>query len=396
MDIAKYLVTPEHRPISCIEMQTTGEPTRIVFEGYPDLSGTLLEQRVEAKNKHDHIRRRLMLEPRGHFDMYGAVLRPQTELTQSGEAHIGVLFMTNEGYSTMCGHATIALGRFLLDTHDLNAFPRRNDIKHDAATKTAILNLHNPSGLLKVTVPVNDDGSASDPNRPVSFISVPSFATGVDVTISLPPAYQWSELEGKSKDIQVDFAYGGAFYCMVSSTELGFPYGLRNGELDQLDKATTLLKRYINSNPALSKYFRHPEHDDLGFLYSIMVVDESRHVPGSEVGLCFFANQQIDRSPTGGGVAARAALAYAKGDRKLNETWEYHSLVSAAGQGPAFKGTVVEELPEKHPEIYGPLVRVKGEGCAFYTGFSTYAVEKEDPLGDGGFLFKDCQHVTSV
>ncbi|KEF63690.1 uncharacterized protein A1O9_01668 [Exophiala aquamarina CBS 119918] len=394
MDIAKRLVTPEHRPISCIEMQTTGEPTRIVFEGYPDLSGTLLEQRAEAKAKHDHLRRRLMLEPRGHFDMYGAVLRPETELTKSGEAHVGVLFMTNDGYSTMCGHATIALGRFLLDTHDLNVFPCRNDIKHDPETKTAIVNLHNPSGLLKVTVPVNNDGSASDPSRPVSFISVPSFATGIDVKISLPPARQWRGLEGRSKDIRVDFSYGGAFFCIVSSRELGFSDELKTKDLDQLDKATALLKAHINSDLALSKYFRHPEHDDLGFLYSVIVVDDSRNVPGSEVGLCFFSNQQIDRSPTGGGVAARAALAYAKGDRKLNESWEYHSLVSAAGYGPAFKGTVVEVLAEKYPEIHGPLVRIKGEGYAFYTGFSTYAVETKDPLGDDGFVFKDCQPVT--
>ncbi|KAK5046519.1 hypothetical protein LTR84_008322 [Exophiala bonariae] len=391
MDIARCLVTPEHRPISCIEMQTTGEPTRIVFEGYPELSGTLLEQRAEAKRKYDHIRRRLMLEPRGHFDMYGAVLRKETELTKSGEAHIGVMFMTNDGYSTMCGHATIALGRFLLDTHDLNTFPRRNEVKHDPMAKTALVNLHCPSGLLKVTVPVNDDGSASDPSRPVSFLSVPSFATGIDVTILVPPEYQWTELQGKSKEIHVDFSYGGAFYCMVSATELGFPARLENDKVDQLDKATALLKKYINSTPDLYKYFRHPGHDDLGFLYSIMVVDDTAKARGSEVGLCFFANQQIDRSPTGGAVAARVALAYAKGNRQLGEAWAYHSLVSASGHGPPFLGTVVEELPERYPEIPYPLVRVMGEGQAFYTGFSTFAVEEEDPLGDGGFVFKDCK-----
>lgn len=391
MDIAKQLVTPEHQPISCIEMQTTGEATRIVFEGHPELSGTLLEQRAEAKSKYDHIRRRLVLEPRGHFDMYGALLRKETELTRTGEAHIGVLFMTNDGFSTMCGHATIALGRFLLDTHDLNAFPRRNEIQHDPETKTALLNLHCPSGLLKVTVPVIHDGSASDPTRPVSFISVPSFATGVDVTVSLPPAFQWNELDGKSKDIRVDFAYGGAFFCIVSASELGFPDGLGNENLARLDNATALLKRYVNSTQTLRKYFWHPAHDDLGFLYSIMVIDDAAKTPGSEVGLCFFANQAVDRSPTGSGVAARAALAYAKGDRKLGETWEYHSLVSASGLGPAFRGTVTEEIPERHAEIPYPMVRVKGEGQAFYTGFGTYAVEKEDPLGDDGFVFKDCK-----
>jgi len=98
--------------IRCIEMHTTGEPTRIVYAGYPALSGTLLEQRALASEKYDHLRRRLILEPRGHRDMYGAVLRQSTELVDAGLADIGVIFMTNDGYSNMCGHATIALGRF--------------------------------------------------------------------------------------------------------------------------------------------------------------------------------------------------------------------------------------------------------------------------------------------
>jgi trans-L-3-hydroxyproline dehydratase len=97
--------------ITSVEMHTTGEPTRIIINGYPALSGTLLQQRAEALAKHDHIRKRLMLEPAGHSDMYGAILCRRTELTDNGGAHIGVLFTHNDGYSTMCGHATIALGR---------------------------------------------------------------------------------------------------------------------------------------------------------------------------------------------------------------------------------------------------------------------------------------------
>ena len=86
------------RSIRTVDMHTIGEPTRIVFEGYPEIRGTLLEQRAAAQAKHDHIRKTLMLEPRGHREMYGAILRQETELTRTGEAHIGVLFTTNEGY----------------------------------------------------------------------------------------------------------------------------------------------------------------------------------------------------------------------------------------------------------------------------------------------------------
>ena len=142
----------KYKTISSIDMHTCGEPTRIVYKGYPPMSGQLQEQRSQAKSRHDHVRRQLMLEPRGHADMYGAILRSETELVATGDAHIGVLFMHNEGYSTACGHATIALGRFLLDTHDLSIFPKRNELKVDAATKTVQLNLHPPCGLVKVTV----------------------------------------------------------------------------------------------------------------------------------------------------------------------------------------------------------------------------------------------------
>lgn len=393
MDLLRLLPDTSGNSISCIDMHTTGEPTRVIVKGYPRLTGTLLEQRAQAKAEYDHVRRRLMLEPRGHYDMYGAILRPETELTQSGEAHIGVLFTTNDGYSTMCGHATIALGRLLLDTHDLDVFPRRNDIKHDAETRTATLNLHAPCGLLRVSVPVNEHGSASDPTRPVCFVSVPSFATGTDVVLSIPEEYQWPEITGRSERIRVDFAYGGAFYCFVSAQDLGFPQGLHGRDLDRLRVATASLKSYLTTGSGYTAYFEHPDHADLGFLYGVIVTDglnsTTETEDGSEVGICFFANQEIDRSPTGSGVAARAALAIHKGERNIGERWTYHSLVSRENKGPGFVGTVVEEVstPKSDPASASRQWRVRVEGKAFYTGVSTFLVEEEDPLGDDGFVF---------
>ncbi len=93
--------------LSTVEMHTGGEPTRIIVDGWPAFAGrTLLDKRREAKERFDHLRRGLMLEPRGHDGMYGALLVEPDH----PEADLAVLFMHNEGYSTMCGHATIALG----------------------------------------------------------------------------------------------------------------------------------------------------------------------------------------------------------------------------------------------------------------------------------------------
>ncbi|PPJ55847.1 hypothetical protein CBER1_07440 [Cercospora berteroae] len=388
MDVAEILKSSENA-IHCVDMHTTGEPTRIVYGGYPALSGTLLEQRAQAKQQYDHVRRQLMLEPRGHRDMYGAVLRQDTEYTATGEAHIGVLFLTNEGYSTMCGHATIALGRFLIDTHDKNVFPRRDDVKHDSAARTVKLVLHAPCGLVEVTVPTNADGTKSDPTRPVSHISVPSFATGLNVRTEIPSEYRWPQI-GERTHITCDFSYGGAFYCLVSGEELGFANGLSSDiDLAAMDLATRNIKAAVNKDPSLRYLFTHPDHEDLGFLYSVVVVDPQEGIPlpgtaRAEVGLCFFADQQIDRSPTGSAVAARMALAYAKG---LTESVTYHSLVSHANRGRGgFAGRLYEQFQVMDGGL--PTIRVQVEGFASYAGTASFAVEDSDVLGDDGFLFE--------
>lgn len=384
----------ENTLITCVNMHTTGEPTRIIISGYPTLGGTLLEQRAEARAKHDHIRKRLMLEPAGHADMYGAILRKETELTKSGEAHIGVLFLTNEDYSTMCGHATIALGRLLVDTQDLSVFPRRKEVQHDSLTRTAIVNIHAPCGLVQVTVPTTEDGTRSDPSRPVTFVNVPSFATGKDVKVDVPAADGWPEL-GQRGHVKASFCYGGAFTCLVSVEELGFDNLKQPLNHAALTSATRSLKSIVNREPQYQKYITHPEQNDLSSVYTLIVVDKGLgkaigDSKGAETGLCYFADQQIDRSPTGSATAARVAFAFATGELALGESWTYHSLVSNASNGQGgFVGTVLESIPESYDEgtMLAEPVRVRVAGQAFYVGSSTYISEYEDPFGRGGFLF---------
>ncbi|KAJ6160438.1 hypothetical protein N7470_003834 [Penicillium chermesinum] len=352
------------QPITCVEMHTAGEPTRIIWTGFPNLTGTLLEQREQAKAKHDDFRRLLMLEPRGHYDMYGAILCPETELVDAGQADIGVLFMHNDGFSTMCGHATIALGRFLVDA-DEAVFPRRQQLERDRRTGTTSVKLHAPCGVVEITVPTLASGQ-SDPARPVSFVSVPSFATALSLTVELPETHRWPELQGRTS-VTADFA---------------------------------LLKDAVISNPDLEYVYADVETGEPGFLYSIMITDKSmglvkaaentatcraqQGVASEETGLCFFANQQIDRSPTGGCVAARVALAHAKGDLGFAEKRMYNSLVTRGYKGvPGFVGSAVDQAGKKQS------IRVKVEGYAYYTGYHAFVLEKEDGIGLDGFSLKD-------
>ncbi|KZT43536.1 Diaminopimelate epimerase-like protein [Sistotremastrum suecicum HHB10207 ss-3] len=377
--------------LKIVDMHTCGEPTRIVIQGFPSLSGvSLLQKRASAKAHHDDIRQRLMLEPRGHHDMYGAILVSETE---EKEADIGVLFCHNEGFSTMCGHATIALGRFLIDTHDLNIFPNRDRVVFDPASRTSLLKLHAPCGLVQVSIPTLPPSQnfplRSDPSRPVSFESVPSFVAVRDLVVTLPINRQWPQLISSQRDIvRIDIAYGGAFYALVTAQELGFSSGLCSpSTIAQFDHATRLLKMHVQETSEYSAFVVHPTEPDLGFLYSVIVVDQKG--PTSELGLCFFADQELDRSPTGSGVCARVALAIAKHERDLFENYEYHSVVSHKAGAGSFVGTAIERTTlqgtGRHFGRQWDAVKVRVSGNAFYTSCSTMVLERGDSLSASGF-----------
>lgn len=315
--------------------------------------------------------------------MYGAILVQETELTERGEADIGVLFCHNgkctslnkwtfergliqqlEGYSTMCGHATMALGRFLVDTHDLKVFPRREHVLYDQVTSITELRLHAPCGVVRVKVPTRQ--GKSDPNHPVGFFSVPSFVTGTEVKVAIPKEIQW----GGVSQVQVDVAYGGAFYAIVTAKALGFEKGLRDGyRLRELSEATATLKSCMASRQEL---FAHPREPDLEFLYGVMVIDDE---DDSGMGICFFADQQIDRSPTGSCVSAQIALQVQKGRLQEGEEKKYHSIVSLEHNTGGFTGKAVGKTEE------GVIVLV--EGYSFYTGVNYLVWEVEDSMGLG-------------
>lgn len=286
----------------------------------------------------------------------------------------------------MCGHATIALGRFLVDTHDSEVFPRRDTLVVDERSKTVDLNLHAPCGLVHVRVPVTNDGRKSDPSRPVTFLSTPAFAMAIQLKVPVPNSAKihWPEL-GERESITLDVSYGGAFYAIVTAQELGFAQGLKNVDLEAVSRCIQKLKPYLASRPEIASAVKHPEDSRLSFLYSVMIVDstigaKSDDVAGAETGLCYFADDQIDRSPTGSCVSARMALAHAKGLRSLGQRWAYNSLVSNAFGAGMFNAEIVEESSA------GVVVKVEGQ--AYYAGASTFVVEEGDAISSSGFTLK--------
>jgi proline racemase len=328
--------------LAVTDMHTGGEPLRIITSGYPPLPrGTILEKRAYVRDNLDHLRKILMFEPRGHCDMYGALL---VEPNLPG-ADLAVLFMHNEGYSTMCGHAIIALGRYAIDKGLV--------AKTEPVTR---INIECPCGMVVADVEI-ENGRAGR----VSFESVAAFLFGKDLEIHLREV----------GPVKFDIAYGGAFYCLVEAAQFGVAY-------DDLSAKLFPFYAELLTEKARDILLAHPDSPDLAFLYGTIIADggDGKECPTRNV--CIFADSQLDRSPTGSGVTARMAAMHAKGLVELGEKRTFRSIT-----GSDFTGVVVGQM--KAGDFEAVSVRVSGR--AYYCGEAVFIVEEDDPLR-GGFLLR--------
>lgn len=324
--------------LAYLDYHTCGEPVRIVTGGYPELTGTtILDKRREARERHDQLRRAMMLEPRGHAGMYGVI----PVAASHPEAAFGVLFTHNEGYSTMCGHATIALGRYAIERGRVAAV--------EPLTRFAI---EAPCGLVRLACEVNH-GKVGE----VRFESVPAFVQARDRVVEVPGF----------GPVTTDIAYGGAFYCILPASRFGLD--LFDTSVERLTEAAAALTDAVRAGPPIS----HPTEPDLGFLYGTIVTDEAGMAETS-FNLCVFAERQIDRSPTGSGVTARMALDHAKGLVELGRMRSFRSIT-----GGSFSGRVLG--PATYPAEGAVTVEVGG--VSYLAGEGSFVIEEEDPLGLG-------------
>jgi trans-L-3-hydroxyproline dehydratase len=328
--------------IETVEMHTGGEPVRIIVAGYPALDGiTLLAKRRFARDRLDHLRRRLMHEPRGHAEMYGALIQP----ADHPDAHFAVLFLHNEGYSTMCGHAVIALGRWAVDSGRVPAVEPETEVR-----------IQCPCGLVVAKVEVAGGHAGS-----VRFESVPAFAFA---RRRIVPTETWGPLE-------LDVAYGGAFYAFLAADQVGLDV-LRSPTRDLIDAGEAITRA-----TAAAIALDHPDEPDLAYLYGTILTDggDGRTAPSANV--CIFAGRQVDRSPTGSGVTARIALAHAAGGLAIGETRRFASVTGAEFTGRVARVTRAGRFP---------AVTVEVSGRAHYAGTARFTAEPDDPLADGFLL----------
>jgi len=326
--------------ITTIDAHAAGEPLRVITGGYPPLPGkAILEKRRYAREHLDHLRTALMWEPRGHADMYGAlIIEPERP-----DSHLGVLFLHNEGYSTMCGHGIIGLATVVLETGMV-------------PIDTAELRIDAPAGLVKASAK-QERGRVLE----VSFLNVPSFVYALDKEVDVPGIGR----------VRYDVAFGGAFYAFCQAADLGV--GLGPEDFRRLiDVGMRVKKAVMESLP-----IRHPFADDLGFLYGTIIIGPPEDPSHHSRNVCIFADGEVDRSPTGTGVSARAALHFARGEIKQDEPFIVESLV-----GTCFTGRVKETV------AFGPYSAVipQVSGSAWITGRNEWIIQPDDPLGKGFIL----------
>ena len=325
--------------IRTVEMHTGGEPVRLVVGGYPPIPGaTILAKRRHAQAHLDHLRRLLMFEPRGHFDMYG-VLPVEPDLPG---ADLAVLFIHNEGYSTMCGHAVIALGRWAVDQGIVS--------RKEGETRIAI---QCPCGLVEAFVAT--DGA-------VRFRSVPAFAFALDARVEVPGL----------GPVTVDIGYGGAFYALLPAARFGLDVR-RSTTRDLVDAASAVTEATKKQIP-----LSHPDDPDLAFLYGTILTDGAdAYGEAPSANICVFAAREVDRSPTGSGVTARIALQHARGLIGLSQTRRFESVTGAIFTGKAIAKTRTGSFE---------AVTVEVGGKAHYTGRASFTLEPGDEIGKGFLL----------
>ena len=323
--------------ITTIDMHTGGEPLRVIIGGLPPIEGrTVLEKRRFFREHYDHLRTGLMWEPRGHADMYGAVV------TSSTDADFDVFFLHNEGYSTMCGHAIIALTKLVVETQLVES--------HE-------ITFNVPAGRILARAAVSD-GKVTE----ASFRNVPSFLYLRDQRV---------DVEGIGS-VEFDVSYGGAFYAFVNAQSVELQ--LTAEHFDRIIDYGRRIKRAVMNNFPI----KHPFEEDLSFLYGTIftapALDASHHSRNA----CIFAEGELDRSATGSGVSARAALHFAKGELRLNERVSIESIL-----GSTMSVQVVEVTK------FGPYDAVIPEvsGTASIIGRNEFYFDPDDPFRKG-FIFR--------
>jgi len=333
--------------ISTIDYHTGGEPFRIVVGGVPAPRGeTVLDRREYCQQHLDDVRAFLVNEPRGHADMYGCfVTPPDRDDDRDGKGSFGMVFFHKDGFSTACGHGTIAGVTWAIDSKRI-----------DAVTPVTELWVDVPSGRLHVHADV-----VAGKVQQVRFENVPGFVSATDVPVATAHG-----------EFVVDVSYGGAFYASADVAQLGLT--ITPDHLPTLIAAGRAIKWALDDDAST----RHPDDQRLSGCYGTIWyerqgVDDDGTVRQRNVTI--FADGEVDRSPCGSGTSARLAVLDHRGELARGASLVHTSIV-----GSTFTGQVLGDGPTIDDRS---TVRTEVAGRAHQTSIGMFTFDAADQLGLG-------------
>jgi proline racemase len=333
--------------VRTIDYHTGGEPFRLVPDPPVRIDGdSIADRRITAMNSTevDTLRKVLCFEPRGHADMYGGFITPADD----DGADFGVLFWHKDGFSTACGHGTIALGVWAVESGRVRvASDGPTDVTIDVPSGRVIARVHVTQGVADV----------------VDFISVPSYVMATDIAV-----------ETSRGSVHVDIGFGGAIYAHVRAADVGLAVTPANAH--ELISVGREIKWALNN----TVHARHPSDSRLSGIYGTILYDELGHHPTGDVhqrNVAIFADGELDRSPCGSGTASRMAVLHARGQLAVGETLVNDSIV-----GSRFAATIIECVRTDGFDAVIPQIT----GTAYKTGEHVFQVAARDPLFPGFVL----------
>lgn len=323
-----------------IDSHTMGEPTRVILDGYPDLKGkSMMERKHFLAKNYDNYRTALMLEPRGHKDMFGAIITKPI----STEADLGVIFMDSGGYLNMCGHGSIGTATIAVEAGLVSVTEPYTDVV-----------LETPAGIIKTNVKVKN-GKAIE----VSIFNVPAFLYKENIELDICGYGEF----------HVDIAFGGSFFALIDTEKLNIEIKPENINV-LTDLGMKILKK-INSTIKIE----HP-YLDITTVDLVEFYGKPTNPKANLKNVVIFGESQVDRSPCGTGTSAKVATLYAQGKLALGEEFIYESIT-----GSMFKGIATKELIINGYKAIIPRIT----GSAYITGMNRIVLDKDDPL-EYGFL----------
>jgi proline racemase len=326
--------------VQAVDSHTAGEPTRIVTGGVPPVRGaTMADKRAALQRDHDHLRRALVLEPRGHDAIVLAYLLPPCDPA----ADLGVVFANDAGYLGMCGHGAIGVATVAVALGMVPAVEPVTEVRLDT-----------PAGTVRCRVAV----TAGRPTS-VTITNVPSFLFRQRAVV---------DVHGFGK-VAADIAYGGNWFAFVEAEQLGLAVG--KVHLPVLMQAATAVREALVRDGVRGV---HPDRGESELVDHVkLFVPLDGDEPGARA-LTLCPGAAYDRSPCGTGTSAKLAVLHAKGELEVGQWFRSESVLGTSFRARIASTTAVGRFTAVVPEV---------EGSAYVTALTQFVIDPNDPCRHG-------------